>query len=137
MARTNQSHGQRPKKIYDRETKSSDIKRSLTHKSNLRKNYFKLLEREGEQLPERDQEQASESKPTLTYQERAKLARERKERKRQDKIETTKRNLQDAKRKRIEREQKKEKLLKAKTKTGQPLMGPRISNLLEKIKKDL
>jgi hypothetical protein len=37
--------------------------------------------------------------------------------------------------KREERLKKKERL-SAKTRTGQPLMGPRIENLLEKIKKD-
>ena len=36
------------KKFIDRrEAKSQDIKRALTHRARLRKNYFKLLEKEG------------------------------------------------------------------------------------------
>lgn len=43
--------------------------------------------------------------------------------------------IKNAEKKKAEREKKKESLSQ-KTRTGQPLMGPRIANLLEKIQKD-
>lgn len=71
----------------------------------------------------------------LSFAERAKIAKERKDQNRQAKLQ----EVQDRRRlvelKRRERDLKKTRVTKS-TKSGQPLMGPRINNLLDKIKKD-
>ncbi|ODV78807.1 rRNA processing [Suhomyces tanzawaensis NRRL Y-17324] len=127
-----------PKRYVDRkESKSRDIKKALTHRARLRKGYFKLLEQEGESIPEKDVAKSEErAKPTMNYAERAKIAKQRKEEQRKEKLE----RVQD-RRKAIEKKDKERELkklrLSQKTKTGQPLMGPRINNLLEKIRKDV
>jgi ATPase subunit of ABC transporter with duplicated ATPase domains len=82
-----------------------------------------------------DRPQPRESKP-LNYVERAKIAKERKEQARKSKLEEVQERRRTIERKSKERELRKERLTKT-TKKGQPLMGPRINNLLDKIRKDL
>lgn len=147
-----------------REYKNQEIKRSLVHRARLRKNYFKLLDKEGELPPQEDENEESEEeagtgrlkKPLppqrapppqrnppqraperkpLNFAERAKLAKERKEQIKTEqlqKVQERRRNLDEKNR---QRERKKESLSK-RTKSGQPAMGPKISNLLEQIKKN-
>ncbi|RCK65818.1 rRNA-processing protein FYV7 [Candida viswanathii] len=140
------------KKFVDRrEAKSQDIKRALTHRARLRKNYFKLLEKEGLQesrKPEDDEadneEQGEEKlkpkpkpkKKGINFEERAKIVKQRKEEKRKQKLERVQEKLNRIETKSKERALRKEQLKKTTTK-GQPLMGPRINNLLDKIKKDI
>ncbi|ESW96377.1 hypothetical protein HPODL_05358 [Ogataea parapolymorpha DL-1] len=118
-------------KKYDRETKTRDIKKALAHRANLRRSYFKLVNQE--------KTQSEEPKPfkPLTYQDRIKIKQERKERSRLQKIERTRQKLQQMKEKEKQREQKTKSLKNAKTRTGQPLMAPRINDLLDKIKKEV
>ncbi|KAF5124678.1 hypothetical protein DV495_003233 [Geotrichum candidum] len=62
---------QRQKKTYgsyDRrkhqsayQTKSDDIKKSLVHRARLRKAYYKMLEREGEEIPSKDRSYGSDN----------------------------------------------------------------------------
>lgn len=161
-----------------REFKSKEIKRSLVHRARLRKNYFKLLdkegiphEREGEKSDENgenegenasdevlDDDKASPgrrkplplqdslpkrmpraspqaTRKPLNFAERARIAKERKEQRRQEKLEQVQARRKTLERKSEERERKKQRLLK-RTKTGQPLMGPRINNLLDKIRQN-
>lgn len=83
----------------------------------------------------RKQTSIPQERKQLSFAERAKIAKERKDQNRQAKLQ----EVQDRRRlvelKSRERELKKSKLTKS-TKNGQPLMGPRINNLLDKIRKD-
>lgn len=138
------------KKFTDRrEAKSQDIKRALTHRARLRKNYFKLLEKEGLQENRKPDDNQNESndesneneKPQLkkkgiNFEERSKIVKQRKEEKRKQKLEIVQEKLQRLETNSKERALRKEQLKKTTTK-GQPLMGPRINNLLDKIKKDM
>ncbi|AOA64961.1 18S rRNA maturation protein [Komagataella phaffii] len=143
-----------------RKKKSEDIKRSLVHRARLRKKYFKILQQDDEQAettssantgvivndPHADkvQEERQEHREALhndnlkhpdrlSYQERLKMAKERKEHRRIEKIERTRIQLDQIKQKKLSRESRKE-IFSKRTRTGQPMMGPRIGNLLEKIK---
>lgn len=139
-----------------REFKSKEIKKSLVHRARLRKNYFKLLEKEGiNHEPEQNDDERAESqkseelrgpripnsrrqpsKKPMNFAERAKIAKERKEHSRQAKLKSIQDRRENIEKKSKERERRKDNLSK-KTKSGQPLMGPRINNLLDKIKKDI
>ncbi|CDR40773.1 CYFA0S05e04324g1_1 [Cyberlindnera fabianii] len=124
--------------IDRRESKNREIRQALVHKARLKKKYIKELEKSGEKLPERSskrEEEAEKKKNQLTFQDRQKLAKERKKASREQREkEKLERELQVEK-KQKEREKKKEALAQ-RTKYGQPLMGPRINNLLEKIQKE-
>ncbi|CUM46266.1 rRNA-processing protein FYV7 [Debaryomyces fabryi] len=140
-----------------REFKSKEIKKSLVHRARLRKNYFKLLEKEGiNHEPEQNESESTvnqnksedlersgisnsrnqPSKRPMNFAERAKIAKERKEQNRQAKLKSIQDRRETIEKKSKERERRKDTLSK-KTKSGQPLMGPRINNLLDKIKKDI
>lgn len=164
-----------------RKFKAREIDKSLTHRARLRKNYFKLLEKEGygsndnfgasnaqsindhsagdnktseegledgldtdsethsvtdSRSDKQGEEVKQNPKKTLNFAERAQIAKERKRKNKQQKLERI--QQKNAKLLHQERERKKQKeALNQKTKTGQPLMGPRINHLLEKIKKDM
>lgn len=148
--------------------KLDEIKKSLTHRARLRKNYFKLLKNEDPKRYEEElkkEQQASDDQgdeanentnnrdksaykkknsrveehsdhKRLSFAEKAKIIKERKEEKRKRAIEEIaekKRMIEKANR---DRERKKERISK-RTKSGQPLMGPRINNLLDKIKNEM
>lgn len=151
------------KKYKDlRDFKTKEIKRSLTHRARLRKNYFKLLEKEQKDskhpVNEEHQDHNKEdnnsndhqekhnedndsneylnpAQKSLTYAERSQLIKQRKEQKRREALKALQDKRSRIERTKIERERAKESLSK-KTKYGQPLMGPRINNLLDKIRKD-
>lgn len=117
-----------------------EIKKALVHRARLRKQYLKDLKEQGEELPEKAPRKEYEAKgqrpyPKPNYQERAEIARKRKELARKEREIKRQDYAKNAEKKRADREKKKE-LLSQKTRTGQPLMGPRIANLLEKIKND-
>lgn len=145
--------------------KSQEIKKSLTHRARLRKNYFKLLKEEdparyeeeikkeheinGDEANENTNDEAkpaykkgpkrreeNKDNKRLSFAEKAKLIKERKEESRKRAIEEVaerKRKIEKANR---DRERKKERISK-RTRSGQPLMGPRINSLLDKIKSDM
>lgn len=69
-----------------------------------------------------------------SFQERQQIAKERKKFLRELREKEKKQRMETVQLKREARDKKKE-LLSQKTRTGQPLMGPRINNLLEKIQK--
>lgn len=117
-----------------------EIKKALVHRARLRKQYLKDLKEQGEELPEKAPRKENEEKhnrpyPKPNYQERAEIAKKRKEVARKEREAKRQEYTKNAEKKRAEREKKKE-LLSQKTRTGQPLMGPRIANLLEKIKNE-
>ncbi|QRG36428.1 hypothetical protein FDK38_000766 [Candidozyma auris] len=171
-----------------REYKNQEIKRSLVHRARLRKSYFKLLEKEGEEgeansrdakghkevassdespnsdsessasegenSESEDEDEISQSssvkqraplppqrppkkevakKRPMDFLERVKLAKERKEQQKEEKLRRIQEKRRMIEQKQKEREKRKESLSK-KTRTGQPVMGPKISNLLEKIR---
>lgn len=177
-----------------REFKNQEIKRSLVHRARLRKNYFKLLEKEGgsDKLALAHQEQDYEDKngsddnvnpddldemnddgeegenteplkasqsqirrsgplpdqstagkmakreerrKPMNFAERARLARERKEQNRQEQLDKVREKREMILESKRIREQKKNSLTQ-RTKRGQPVMGPRINDLLEKIRKN-
>ncbi|EGV63476.1 rRNA-processing protein fyv7 [Yamadazyma tenuis] len=147
------------KKYKDlRDFKSKEIKRSLVHRARLRKNYFKLIEKEGGR-PSTDPVDELKKEPTkgenthretkgprherndvkksnLTYYEKSQLIKQRKEEKRQAILQDVRERRDKIEKSNQQRDRMKEKLSQ-KTKHGQPLMGPRINNLLDKIKKDM
>lgn len=152
-------HSKNKKRFVDRrETKSADIKRALTHRARLRKNYFKLLKHEGLEEPSREKPEVSDGessdeeepedselhethepkskkpKPT-SFAERAAIAKQRRAEKRHERLQKIQEKLTMVERQEKIRELKR-KELSQKTKRGQPVMGPRINNLLEKIKKN-
>ncbi|KAI5970302.1 FYV7 [Candida margitis] len=153
-----QQYNKSKKKFIDRrEAKSADIKRALTHRARLRKNYFKLLKDEGLEEHSKDKQESedessdeeghSEDEETETresklakskpasFAERAAIAKQRKAEKRQERLSKIQEKLTNVARQEKIRELKK-KELSQKNKRGQPVMGPRINNLLEKIKKN-
>lgn len=153
-----------------REFKNREIKKSLVHRARLRKNYFKLLDKEG--VPQGDEDEThneeveenkeevekhkessgrsraplppqlalsfkAERRPErpkpMNFAERAKLAKQRKEEQRRKVLDDVRAKREALEKKAHDRERRKESLSK-KTRTGQPLMGPRITNLLDKIR---
>lgn len=150
-----------------KESKAREIKRSLTHRARLRKNYFKLLEKEGEinnvnsiSVSENDENSAKDviedqdsklhneirpkeiykrnpiaPKQKMTFADRAQLVKERKKKDRTAKLNAIKEKRNEAAKKEDDRQLKRDYLTQ-KTRRGQPLMGPRINNLLEKIQKE-
>lgn len=169
------------KYLKGKEGKTDEIRKALTHRARLRKNYFKLLEREGLDVPDKEprgdvedasgsneQENAEKedsenehddelekkeemSKPktqielikekvknheALTFQERILIKKDRREKDKQFKMQKTKEKLNTMKEKDYKRQRQTERLQNTKTRKGQPLMGPRINLLLEKIKQD-
>ncbi|SCV02248.1 LAMI_0G17238g1_1 [Lachancea mirantina] len=139
-----------PPKIYKhtKEHKLREIQKSLTKKARLRKEYLKTLKQENLSLPKKD-----EASPRLSYREaKTQKAAQRKEdveRKKELKIERKrlekdrylsskqdeKQKLEDIRKKHEQRSVRSKKLTQ-RTKSGQPLMGPKIEDLLEKIKTD-
>lgn len=157
------------KYIQGKQGKTDEIRRALTHRARLRKNYFKLLEKEGMDVPERetnnnveeleedesenDEEQKDEdndkpmseieliknkvqNRQALTFQERILLKKERKEKDKQRKMQKTREKLDTMKQRDTRRQRQRERIESTKTRKGQPLLGPRINSLLEKIRQD-
>lgn len=122
--------------VPSRENKNREIKKALTHRARLRKNYFKLLDKEGQPVPLPEPAAEEHKQKKFDYAERAKIAKERKEQARRAKLEEVQERRRTIERKTKERELRKDRVTKT-TKRGQPLMGPRINNLLDKIRKDL
>lgn len=152
--------------------KTDEIRRALTRRARLRKNYFKLLEREGLDVPSKNDNyvedgENKEMNPTnaetesgekenntqplseidiiknkvknheaLTFAERIALKKDRRERDKEMKMRKTKEKLDTMKKSQMKRQKQTERLQNTKTRRGQPLMGPRINDLLEKIKQN-
>lgn len=146
MATTKQQHN---RKKFTKEYKVREIQKNLTQKARLKKEYLKALKEEGYSVPEK----APSGKSKQDYRKlKAELRDEgkrkfdekkeiKKERKRQQREEAEERrtreleNIKQVKAKMDERERRK-KRLSQKTRTGQPLMGPKINDLLSKIRED-
>ncbi|CAI5759777.1 unnamed protein product [Candida verbasci] len=127
------------KYINRREEKSRDIKKALTHRARIRKNYFKLLKTEGYEERNKDESNDHEDQPKrkpINFQERAAIAKKRKDENRKLQLEKIQDKLKTIETKNRERQFKKDQFKQSSNQKGQPLMGPRINNLLDKIKND-
>lgn len=132
---------------FTKEYKLKEIQRNLTKKARLKKEYLKTLKSEGYEIPDKKPTPVSKDDIKNLREERAlqgkKKLDEKKEIKKQRKKAQTQ-QAQEAKKKaeervRIieqkerERERRKVKMTQ-KTRTGQPKMGPKIDDMLGKIK---
>jgi hypothetical protein len=98
-----------------------------------------MLEKEGESVPSKEQPKSddeNQSKPQdkpKNFAERTKLIKERKQRKQNERQEMVKKSLEERQEKDHIR-QKHRKQMSKHTNKGQPVMGPRINRLLDKIR---
>lgn len=74
-----------------------------------------------------------EARPRLTFAERARIAKERKEHQREEKLQQVQQRRQMLEKRNIERQKHRESLSQ-RTRRGQPVMGPKITDLLDKIR---
>ncbi|CAR28378.1 ZYRO0F02618p [Zygosaccharomyces rouxii] len=132
---------------FTKEYKVKEIQRNLTKKARLRKEYLKALKSEGYEVPDKKPTPVSKDDIKHLKEERALQGKrkldEKKEIKKQRKRLQAE-HAQEAKRKEEERikiieqkaqEREKRKVkMTQKTKTGQPKMGPKIDDMLDKIK---
>lgn len=123
--------------VNKQKDKRKTIEKSLTHGSNVRRAYFKMLEREGEKIPEREEKVEKEEEQGQTaHPDRQKLIKKvTKKQRRQQEYEREKKRRQEIQEK-LELRNKNKKQMSKVTKTGQPKMGPRINRLLDKLTTD-
>ncbi|QLQ79329.1 hypothetical protein HG537_0B06770 [Torulaspora globosa] len=140
---------QQNRKKYTKDYKLKEIQKSLTHKARLKKEYLRALKEEGYSVPDKKadgkskeeirrlkQEQRDKNRKKLEEQKRGKKwAKKEQQEASEDRRRSELENIKHIKSKMDEREKRKQKLTK-KTRTGQPLMGPKIEDLLGKIKGD-
>ncbi|CAI4046248.1 hypothetical protein N7582_003765 [Saccharomyces uvarum] len=137
------------RKKFTREYKVKEIQRSITKKTRLRKEYLKALKDEGYTVPEKEprtgvkdsvrkikEARATEGKKKLDEKkeikrQRKKLQRDELNERRNDELE----RIRVSKEKFQMREDRKKRMTQ-RTRSGQPLMGPKIEDLLDKIKTD-
>ncbi|CAI4047377.1 hypothetical protein SUVZ_12G1210 [Saccharomyces uvarum] len=137
------------RKKFTREYKVKEIQRSITKKTRLRKEYLKALKDEGYTVPEKEprtgvkdsvrkikEARATEGKKKLDEKKEIKRQRKRLQRdelndRRNDELE----RIRVSKEKFQMREDRKKRMTQ-RTRSGQPLMGPKIEDLLDKIKTD-
>ncbi|KAG0674035.1 rRNA-processing protein fyv7 [Pichia californica] len=72
----------------------------------------------------------------LSFQERIALKKNRRENDKERKMNKTREKLENMRQSNVKRQRQTERIQNTKTRKGQPLMGPRINNLLEKIKQN-
>lgn len=140
---------QRNKEKFTREYKVREIQRSITKKARLRKGYLKALKEEGYTVPEaqpqsqtrlsvREMKAQRQRDGKKKFDEKKEMKRERRRTHAQQAEDLRQKQLEDirvSKEKFKQRERKSTKLTQ-RTRSGQPLMGPKIEDLLDKIKND-
>ncbi|SMN20060.1 similar to Saccharomyces cerevisiae YLR068W FYV7 Essential protein required for maturation of 18S rRNA [Maudiozyma saulgeensis] len=140
---------QRNKEKFTREYKVREIQKSITKKTRLRKAYLKALKDEGYSVPEaqsqshvkmsvRDMKEQRLREGKKKLDEKKEIKRQRRKNNVEQAAEHRQRQidrLNESKEKFKQRERRSNKLTQ-RTRTGQPLMGPKIDDLLDKIKKD-
>lgn len=142
------------RKKFTKEYRVKQIQKNITKRTRLKKNYFKALKEEGFSAPERphddrqdgdhkhkkvrelkeERRQAGKQKIDEKKQikkDRMQKQREEKEARRQQQLD----RIETSKAKHLQREQRSKRLTQ-RTRSGQPLMGPKIEDLLNKIKTD-
>lgn len=137
------------RKKFTKEYKVKEIQKNLTKKARLRKEYLKVLKEEGYSVPEKNPDTVKTYDAKKAKEERIlqgkKRYDEKKEIKRQRKLSQKEQaelrkdreveRIKMAKEKQVDREKRKRRMTQ-KTKSGQPKMGPKINDLLDKIKGD-
>lgn len=140
---------QQNRKKYTKEYKVKEIQKSLTKKARLKKGYLKALKEEGYSIPDKKPKSSSSNeveKLSTDLREKGKKKLDEKkeikqERKRQQRAlleERRKNELESIKKakERLEERERRKKRLSKRTRSGQPLMGPKIEDMLSKIKED-
>lgn len=137
----------RNKDKFTKEHKLKEIQRNLTKKARLKKEYLKTLRKEGYEIPDKKPTPVSRDdikrlREERTLQGKKKLDEKKEIKKQRKKLQAE--HAQEAKNKAEERvkiieqkEQEREKRttkVTQKTRTGQPKMGPKIDDMLGKIK---
>ncbi|QEU60542.1 Fyv7 [Kluyveromyces lactis] len=134
------------KKKFTKEYRLKEIQRNLTKKARLKKEYLKVLKDEGYSIPEKPQYEkhdrsSVEAKKAFNKQkvrdqrEEHKLRKRTQKEKEQSFKEQEMKRIQLSKEKQVERDRRAKKLTQ-RTKRGQPVMGPKINDLLDKINSD-
>ncbi|QLG72890.1 hypothetical protein HG535_0D05990 [Zygotorulaspora mrakii] len=143
MATTKQ---QENRKRFTKEGKVKEIRRSLTKKARLKKGYLKALKEEGYSIPEKQpklitgekarQNDSHEGK--MKWDGKVQIKKQRKKLQRDLLEERGKKEAQKVKenKERLETREKRKVNMTKRTRSGQPLMGPKIEDLLSKIKDD-
>ncbi|AET37745.1 Fyv7p Ecym_1524 [Eremothecium cymbalariae DBVPG len=130
-------------KRFTKEHKIKEIQKSLHKRARIKKQYLKSLKVEGYELPDKQE------KPKLSYDQvktdkRSKVAQNEELKKRCKRLQSKEleerrqhnfAKIQEAKERQFAREKRSLRVTK-RTRSGQPLMGPKIDDLLEKIKND-
>ncbi|CAG58963.1 uncharacterized protein GVI51_F01309 [Nakaseomyces glabratus] len=135
-------------KKFTKEYKVKAIQQNITRKARLKKEYLKALKEEGYAVPEKEtsrrevnvkklkEDKRLEGKKKIDEKKELKKQRKREQR---EKLEERRRKEEEKvkiiRQKEQEREQKRRKMTK-RTRSGQPLMAPKIEDLLSKIKND-
>lgn len=144
---THKQHENRKK--FTKEYKVKEIQRNLTKKARLKRGYLKVLKEEGYTVPDKKPALISKDDIQMLKAERSLQGKKKLDEKREikkqrnrlqrDLIEERRKNevekLKQTKEKLQERERRKTRLTQ-RTKSGQPRMGPKIEDLLNKIKED-
>lgn len=140
--------GRKNGKKFTKEHKVRAIQQNITRKARLRKEYFKALKEEGYSVPEQresrrevnvkklKEDKKLEGKKKIDEKKELKRLRKKEQREKAEerrRLEAEK--VKTIRQKEQEREAKKRKMTK-RTRSGQPLMGPKIEDLLSKIKTD-
>ncbi|AQZ15228.1 FYV7 (YLR068W) [Zygosaccharomyces parabailii] len=134
---------------FTKEYKVREIQKNLTRKARLKKQYLKTLKEEGYEVPDKKPPTTSQANVKTLREERAlqgrkKLDDKREIKKQRKRLQAEKaqefRKLEIERIKRAkemgqERERKKKKMTQ-RTRSGQPRMGPKIEEMLGKIKGD-
>ncbi|SCU79173.1 LAME_0A07558g1_1 [Lachancea meyersii CBS 8951] len=138
----------RVEKKHSKEYKVREIQKNLVKKARLKKEYLKVLKEEGYSAPEK---KASEAK--LSFREKRERNAAGNRQKIDEKKELKKLRGQQQREKTLQRQQREQERLKEikekerqrglrsskvtqRTRSGQPLMGPKIEDLLGKIRAD-
>ncbi|CDO92914.1 unnamed protein product [Kluyveromyces dobzhanskii CBS 2104] len=134
------------KKKFTKEYRLKEIEKNLTKKARLKKGYLKALKDEGYAVPDKPKyekydKSTTDAKKALNKQKVRDQKEEHRQRKRTQKEkeqsfkEQEIRRIQVSKDKQVDREKRAKKLTQ-RTRRGQPVMGPKINDLLDKIKND-
>ncbi|SCU83491.1 LADA_0C11760g1_1 [Lachancea dasiensis] len=138
----------RIEKKHSKEYKAREIQKSLVKKARLRKDYLKALKEEGYTAPEKKSSEAKVSFKQMKERNAAGNRQKLDEKKEMKKLrnkkqheKTLERQKQEQERLKDARERERQRQVRSsrvtqRTRSGQPLMGPKIDDLLSQIKAD-
>lgn len=120
-----------------KEDKQREIRRALTERGNMKRKYLRALKEEGmgerEERREERRERPAETAPVLTYAERRQKAKDHRQKAYREKRQREE-QVKAEREKKVKKRETDRKKLDRRTSRGQPLMGPRIEKMLEKIR---